>query len=330
MLMCTAVSFLAGDHYFGRTLDLEISYEENIAVTPRHFPFSFRMAGRLEKHPAMIGMAHKIGDLPLYYEATNEWGLSMAALNFPISAKYHKPRSDKDNIAPFELIFWVLGKCKNCLEAKELLEKTNVVDLSFSKELPTTPLHWLVADENSSLTVESVDSGLQIFQNPVGVLTNNPPFEEMCFFLNRHLSLSSKEPIPRFADNMPLKANSRGMGALGLPGDFSSPSRFVKAAFLLHNSRCGESESQRVSQFFHILGGVELPRGSVVLTKGDEEQEMITRYTSCCNTKKGIYYYKTYDNSQITGVSMKKEDLDGAAVIFYPLMEEQKILMQNE
>ena len=146
------------------------------------------------------------------------------------------------------------------------------------------------------------------------------------FWLNNFMSLTNQPPVNNFCKSLNLEEYSRGMGAIGLPGDVSSSSRFVRAAFNKMNSVYHNSETKRISQFFHLLYSVYQTRGAVQLKTGAYEY---TVYSSCCNTKKGIYYYKTYDNSQITGVSMEKEDLDGTAVIFYPLMEEQKILMQN-
>ncbi len=116
------------------------------------------------------------------------------------------------------------------------------------------------------------------------------------------------------------------MGAMGLPGDLSSASRFVKAAFTKLNSRCGSSEAESVSQFFHILKSVEQQRGCVHMGEGKYE---ITIYSSCCNADKGIYYYNTYDNSQITAVDMRRENLEGSELIAYPVLKEQNILMQN-
>lgn len=325
--MCTAVSYRTKDHYFGRTLDYEISFQENVAVTPRNYPFYFRRAGSLHSHYAMIGIAAMAGDYPLYYDAANEKGLSMAGLNFPENADYKQEVQGKDNVAPFEFIPWILGQCGTVKEARELLEHINLLDLNFSDELPLAMLHWIISDREESITVESVKAGLKVYDNPVGVLTNNPPFDYQMFNLNNYMSLTREEPVNRFSTELPLETYCRGMGAIGLPGDLSSASRFVKAVFTKMNSVSGDSESESISQFFHILGSVEQQRGCVHLGEGKYE---MTIYTSCCNTDKGIYYYKTYENSQITGVDMHKEDLYGSRVVSYPLIEGQRIYMQNE
>ena len=140
------------------------------------------------------------------------------------------------------------------------------------------------------------------------------------------MALSNQPPVNRFCPELDLTKYSRGMGGLGLPGDLSSASRFVKAAFTRLNSVSGDSESESISQFFHILSSVEQQRGCVQMEDGRYE---ITIYSSCCNTDKGIYYYTTYENSQITAVDMNREDLDGSALVSYPLIEGQQIRMQN-
>lgn len=324
--MCTAVTYKTKDHYFGRTLDYDVSYQERVAVTPRNFPFQFRQAGKMEKHYAMIGMASMAGDYPLYYDATNEMGLSMAGLNFPGNADYKPVVPGKDNVAPFEFIPWILGQCKNIREARTLLERMNLAEIRFDEHLSLATLHWIISDREASITVESVKEGLKVYENPVGVLTNNPPFDYQMFYLNNFLSLSKEMPENNFSEDLELKAYSRGMGAMGMPGDLSSASRFVRAAFTKLNSVSGDSESESISQFFHILGSVEHPRGCVHLGDGKYE---ITMYTSCCNTDRGIYYYTTYENSQITGVDMHREDLDGSRMVSYSLIQGQQIWMQN-
>ena len=324
--MCTAISFLTDNHYFGRNLDLEYSYDENIVITPRNFPLPFRKKLPLEKHLAIIGMAYVCDNYPLYYDATNEKGLSMAGLNFPEYADYKSMVTKKDNIAPFEFIPWVLGQCSTVSEARQLLSKVNLLKENFRTDLPLTPLHWMIADHNSCIVIESVKAGLNIYKNPVGVLTNSPSFDMQLFHLNNYMHLTNQMPKNLFAPDLDLKQYSNGMGALGMPGDWSSQSRFVKASFVKMNSVCGTSETESVSQFFHILGAVEHPRGCVVM--GGNLYE-ITVYSSCCNTDKGIYYYKTYENSQISAVNLFHENLESDKIVSYPLIQGQQIYYQN-
>ena len=325
-IMCTAATYKTKDFYFGRTLDYEFSYGDQVVITPRNYEFSLREGGRLKTHYAMIGMACVMQDYPLYYDAVNEKGLGIAGLNFVGNAHYNKPTASKDNIAQFELIPWILGKCASVDEARALLEKMNLIDTPFLENLPVAQLHWIIADKEKCITVESVKEGLKIYDNPVGVLTNNPPFDYQMFNLNNYRNLAVENQENHFAPSLDLNAYSRGMGGLGLPGDLSSLSRFVRVAFVKMNSLSGDSEGESVSQFFHILGSVDQQRGCCKL--GEDKYE-ITIYTSCCNADKGIYYYNTYENHQISAVDMHKEDLDGEKLIVYPLIQGEQICMQN-
>ncbi len=324
--MCTGVSYATKDHYFGRNLDLEFSYHETVTVTPRNFEFEFRKERTLSTHHAIIGMAMVADGYPLYYDGTNEKGLSMAGLNFPGNASYKAEAADKTNITPFEFIPWILGQFETIDEVKAELASLNLIDVNFSEEFPLSPLHWIIADRNQSITVESVDEGLKVYDNPVGVLTNNPTFDIQLFNLNNFMHLSRKPPEPTFSDQLSFDVYSRGMGGIGLPGDLSSASRFVKAVFTKMNSVAGDSESESVSQFLQILGSVAQQRGCVDVGTGEYE---LTIYSSCCNTDTGVYYYTTYENSQVTGVDMHHEDLDGSKVAAYPLIKGQQFLMQN-
>lgn len=324
--MCTAITFHRNNSYFGRNLDLEYSYNETVTITPRHFPLKYRHMNTMTKHFAFIGMAYVNREYPLYYDAVNEEGLGMAGLHFPGNAHYVQPKDGKDNVTPFEFIPWILSQCASVDEAKRMLSKTVLTDERFSSDLPLSPLHWIIADKKESVVVEQTRSGLAVYDNPVGVLTNNPPFLQHLTRLNDYMALSAEPPKNNFCDSLSFDTYSRGMGALGLPGDLTSVSRFVRAAFVKANSICGDSESECVGQFFHILTSVEQQRGCVYLGDGKYNT---TVYSSCCNMDRGIYYYTTYGNRSITAVDMHRTDLDGFDLYCYPLVTQEQITFSN-
>ena len=324
--MCTAATYKTKDFYFGRTLDYEFSYGDEVTVTPRNFCFRFRHMSEVKTHYAMIGMAYVADDYPLYYDAVNEKGLGMAGLNFVGNAKYQDVQAGRENVAQFEFIPWILSQCATVLEARKALEKMNLVGTPYSEKLPCASLHWMIADKDAAIVVECVEDGLHVYDNPVGVLTNNPPFPVQMFMLNNYMHVSPSQPENHFAKELQLATYSRGMGGLGLPGDLSSESRFAKVAFTKMHAISGESEAESVSQFFHILGSVEQQRGCCEVEPGKYE---ITIYTSCVNADKGIYYYTTYENHQIQAVDMHREDLDGDTLRRYPLINEEQIRVVN-
>ena len=272
--MCTAVSFNANGHFFGRNLDLDCSYGEKVVISPRNLKFKMRCGEKLQKHYAIIGKAVIFSGYPLYFDAANEKGLCMAGLNFPNNAVYYPENKDKINITPFELIPYVLGRCKTIDEAEKLLLEINLVNINFSEDLPLSPLHWLISDGKKSLTVESVKDGLKIYENKVGVLTNNPPFLKQLANLEKYNSVFvQKQPQNDGGEDFSVGLDSRG-----LAGGFSSTDRFVRAAFVKEKSPKDIGGEMAINHFFHILSSVAMPKGCVITPSGEFEY---TRY-SCC------------------------------------------------
>lgn len=323
--MCTASNYITDNHYFGRNFDYEISYNERVTVTPRNYRFDFRKIDSIESHYAIIGIAAGIDGYPLYYDACNEKGLAIAGLNFAGNAVYREAEEGMVNITPFELIPYLLSRFSSVAEARRELENINLVNINFADELPLSPLHWMMSDEKEAIVIEPLAEGLKVYDNPVGVLTNNPPFDKQLFYLNNYRSLSNKNPENTFG--VDLEEYSRGMGGIGLPGDLSSASRFAKVAFTRANSYSDSDEASSVGQFFHILGSVEQQNGCTFIS--DPDLYEYTIYTSCYNTNKGILYYRTYHNSQITAVDLNNEDLDSAELINYLLINEEQINFIN-
>lgn len=324
--MCTAATYRTDDFYMGRTLDYEFSYGEEITVMPRNFPLSFRHGGGTDKHYAIIGMAHVADGYPMFYDAVNEKGLGMAGLNFAASARYSEPEDGKQNVAQFEFIPWVLSQFASLGQARSAIEKINLVGTTYDSRYPAAKMHWIIADKSGAITVEPTESGLKIYDNAPGMLTNEPPFDMQLFNLNNYMRLSPKQPENSFSDALNLGTYSRGMGGLGLPGDLSSMSRFVRAAFTKLNSLSGSDEAESVGQFFHILGSVEQVRGCCEVAQDKYE---ITIYTSCFNADKGVYYYTTYNNRRITAVDMHRENLDSDSLARYPMLDKEDVLRQN-
>ncbi len=271
--MCTAIRY---ENYFGRNLDLWCQYDTEVIKT-------------MGKKYAILGMATVVKGYPLYFDGMNDIGLAMAGLNFPYNAVYYPEDRNKINIPPFELIPYILGNLKNITEVKAELKNINIVNRAFSEELHLSPLHWMIADKECSIVLETTKDGMRIYDNPAEVLTNNPTFDIQLFNLNNYKRLSSKSSEDDY---------SLGMGGLGLPGDLSSMSRFVRARFHLRNSPKGLG----VPHLFHLLYSVAMPKGSVITPEGTEEY---TQYSCCCDLEDGAYRYTTYDDPKIKSIFIK-------------------------
>ena len=324
--MCTAIAFNKGDFYFGRTLDYDFSYGERITITPRGYCFDFGSAGKYPRHYSMIGMATVYQGYPLYYEAINEKGLGMAGLNFVDNAVYGTKKAGKYAIAPHEFIPFVLGRCKNLSEAVDLLPEIRLENRSVSDDLPAAQLHWIISDKGGSVVVESTKKGMFMYDDPLGILTNNPEFPQQHLQLSNYMNLTAQPPQNNFCSSLELTQYSRGMGAIGLPGDWSSESRFARAAFIKMNAVCGESEQEAVTHYFRMMNAISVPNG--VCGLGDDKYQ-ITRYICCCNCDKGIFYYTTYENHRITAVHLHHENLESGRVICYEPIAREQIMQQN-
>jgi len=173
--MCTAVGYTAGHFYFGRTLDHDRSYGEKIAVTPRNAPLIFRQQQPSAHHYAFIGMAYPAAQTPLYYDAVNEKGLAVSGLSFP-EAVYNENEAWKENIPSYDVTFRILSECGSVVEASAFLKNANITNKAFSRELSPSPLHWIISDYYNCIVLEQTEKGLRLYENPLRVLTNSPPF----------------------------------------------------------------------------------------------------------------------------------------------------------
>ncbi len=323
--MCTAVAYRPNGFYFGRTLDFEFLYPCEVTFAPRKFPFDFRFSERADLHYAILGMAYVMDNYPLYFDAVNEKGLCMAGLNFVGNAVYREAIEGKENVASFEFIPYILSRCESVKEAKRLLENINITDTAFKEDLPPSQLHWIIADKEESVVVESVAQGVMVYPNPVGVLTNNPPFEYQLENLKKYFHLSAEQGADS-EEEKKYSEFSRGTGAVGLPGDYTSKSRFVRAAFLRKNSHNPDTEQAGVNQFFHILSGVSVPEGCCVTEKGEYDK---TLYASCISAQRGVYYYKAYESQGVLAVDMKKENIDASELVRYPFCTDASVVKLN-
>ena len=324
--MCTCIDFTTKDHYFGRNLDLEYRFGEKVVITPRNYRFDLKNGDSLCTKYAMVGMASVRDCYPLYAEATNEAGLSMAGLNFPNNACFCGPDASGFHLCPHELIPYFLGLYSTVAQLRPLLTDLNIADLSLVPDLPVASLHWMISDAEECVVLEQTEDGLKVYDNPVGILTNDPPFSYQLLHLDSYLNLTPCYGENRFSDKLDLKQYGMGMGAIGLPGDASPTSRFVKAAFCKCNSVCGEDEAASVTQFFHILDSVSVVKGSTLTKTGLDE---LTLYSCCINTTKGIYYYKTYNNSQITAIRMTGREKCRKTLSIHELIDTQQIRYMN-
>lgn len=317
--MCTCLLLNNGDSYFGRNLDLDVDMGGQLVITPRQYPFKFRKMKPLKRHYAFGGIASVIDGFPLYFDATNEYGLSIAGLRFKEDKKANKAIPHKINLAQFEIIPYILGTCKNVLEAMEIIKKLVILNIDFSKSVPSSFLHFMIADKKECYVIESIDGVVHSYENPYGVLTNSPSFPYHLDNVRLYLNLSNRVKEEANIGSLNLTSFTSGQSTFGLPGDVTSPSRFVKTVFLKFTSLCENDEKHSVNQFLRILDNVSFVKGEA---ETEENKYEYTIYSTCTNISKLIFYYKTYHNPAIKSLDMKKLDLNKNKLYIYPLSDE--------
>ncbi len=325
--MCTALHLQTEtDSFFGRNMDIPCNFGQQPLEIARGYRWLNRATQKYTPvQYRILGMGTLIGSHPAMAEAMNEAGLACAGLNFPGHVHYARAsQPGKENLPPYDFILWVLSRYGSIAELWDDLQRVCMVNVPLHEKIPVSSLHWMLSDRSGrSIVVEHTETGLHIYENPVGVMSNNPEFPWHLTNLRQYLALSARDKGVCCWSDLCLKPLGVGSGTLGLPGDACSPSRFVRAAFSRANLPQGRCPEECLSQFFHILDGVAMAKGTVITADGQEDY---TLYTSCMDLKKGVYYYRSYENSRLTGIPFGKAAMGEIAA--YPYRNTQDIAFE--
>lgn len=304
--MCTSIFLKTkdGHNLLSRTMDYSIPLDPNPTFIPRHYPWKSIVEGKtFDNNYGFIGAGRVIGPIYSVADGVNEKGLSIAELYLPGDAKYQaKEDNSKINLAPHEFILYILGNCASVEEVKEVIGNINLVDRPVPLLDFVTPLHWIVTDASGECgVIEPTTKTLHMKKNPVGVMTNTPQLEWHINNLRNYLHVRPKQYEPVKFGDYEAHAFSQGTGTLGLPGGFTPPERFVRAAFFKEHIKPAENEIEGVSNAYHILSTVRIPKGLVIDEKGQSDYSQYVG--TMCNTSL-TYYFNTYDNNQICKVQL--------------------------
>ncbi|SCK04425.1 Choloylglycine hydrolase [uncultured Clostridium sp.] len=329
--MCTALTLKTKDGYnfFGRNMDLEYNFNQKVIVIPRNYQYKHWVSGEIVKNKyACIGMGSDIEGYPAMADAMNEKGLACAGLNFEGYAYYEENSvAGKNNIPPYDFILWVLFNHETIEEIKADIKNIELVNKPISENYPVPTLHWIIYDKSgNSIVVEKTKEKFAVYDNKVGVLTNNPTFDWHLTNLNEYINLSAEHRNKTKWSELELKPLGVGSGTRGMPGDFESVSRFVRIAFIRSCKPIVDNESNALPQFFNMLGYVAMVKGGAITVGGNED---MTLYTSSMNLQRGIYYYKTYNNSRINAIDMNKEELDSSELKMFQYIDNEDINFIN-
>lgn len=318
--MCTGIRFTDtnGSMYFGRNLDWTQGYGERVVMTPPAalVPAAFDRPLDATCPHAVIGMGIVVGDLPLYFDCGNDVGLAVAGLNFPESCSYApQPAPGATNVAAYEFPLWVARNFTTVSEVREALREVVIVAKPVNEQLPVANLHWLIGDKDGSIVVECLADGLSVRDNDVDVLTNEPDFAWQRTNLRNYLTLSEDEPASATWGAASLPPFGSGMGLHGLPGDYSGPARFVRAAFVNAHYPTQKGEQANVTRLFRTLGAAAVPDGCARMGDGAFER---TLYTSCFSASALTYYHAAYDDLSIRAYPLASCDMNGTAPVIVP------------
>ena len=314
--MCTGVRFSdnKGNMYFGRNLDWSCGYGQKVVITPRKYTYNSAFLGEMSsKTGAIIGMAIVVENTPLYFDCANEKGLAIAGLNFPGYAEYEPYEvKNKTNVAAYEFPLWVAMNFSTVADAKKALKDVAIVAKPINEQFPVSQLHFIIGDGKESIVVEYTSNGMEIYDNKVDVLTNQPGYAWHKENLRNYMNLFPQ--MPREVKWSREKLTAFGSGSLmrGIPGDYYAPSRFVRVAYLNTHYPVKSGEADNVSRLFHTLTGVAMIEGAAEMADGKCE---ITVYTGGYSSASKTYYYNTYENPAIVSVAMKDYDLSSKELI---------------
>lgn len=330
---CTGIRVEAedGSIIYARTLEFGINLQSQILVLPRQYEFVGTTASgkpglTWKSKFAAVGM--NAYDSDLLIDGVNEHGLAAGGFYMPGFAEYQtiNPGEESQAIAPWEVITWILTNFTNVDEVRAALPGIKVAAAPFDERHGVPPLHFITHDESgNSLVIEYVDGKLYTYANPIGVITNSPTFDWHVTNLRNYVNLTANNVPPVALDGLRLSQLGQGSGLKGLPGDFTPPSRFVRAVALSQDANRGQTGVESVREAFHILDSFDIPRGVVRPSEGEREPYEYTQWTSASDLKSRTYYFHTYDNRRVRSVELTKFNLDAEQPLTIVLEDEGAI-----
>lgn len=313
--MCTSIRFSdgSGHLYLARNLDWTQGYGERVVVTPTGVEVPSPFGAVPSIRHAVIGMAIVEEGTPLYFDCGNDAGLAVAGLNFPGYARYaQEPVEGATNVAAYEFPLWVTSQFSSVDEVEAALRSLAIVDKPINDRYPSSLLHWIIGDATRAIVVEATDEGVQVFDDDVDVLANQPGFGWHHENLRNYLNVGPEFPEETEVGRARLAPFGSGSHMRGIPGDYYSPSRFVRAAYVNAHYPQKSTEEENVSRAFHTLQQVAMVDGSAAMGSGEFET---TIYTGLFSARTTTYYWSTYDDPAVQSVALADHDPAGKELV---------------
>jgi choloylglycine hydrolase len=325
-LACTGIFLTADDGTFvhARTMEFAIDIHSEIMMVPRGYARTGTTPDGKEglkwkAKYASVGL-NGVG-LPVLFDGVNEKGLAAGTFYFPTSAGYmpYAPSDAVRTIAQWEVGSWILENFASVDEVKANIGSVVVPSVVFGGWGFAPEAHYIVHDSTGkSIVIEYVGGKLNVYDNPLGVITNSPAFDWHMTNLRNYINFSMTNVPPISLGPVVLKPFGQGTGMLGMPGDFTPPSRFVRAVAFSQSVLPSKTGRDAVIEAFHILNQFDIPRGAAREHEKDEHGNVLADYTiwtSAIDLKATQYFFRTYENSAIRMVDLMTMDLDAKDIV---------------
>lgn len=323
---CTGISLRAqdGSQVVARTVEWAATPMQcGYVVAPRgHAHQSFTPTGENGlKYTSIYGYVGIYTEYePFVVEGMNEAGLSAGLFFFPQYGEY-APYVEAENaktLCDMQFVSWVLSQFSTIDQVKAAIKDIDLVTLNHK----IGAVHWRIAEPNGRMVVLEVVNGVpNFYENTLGVLTNAPGFKWHLTNLNNYINLEpGSAPDQTIKPGITLMPLGHGSGMLGLPGDFTSPSRFVRATFYQTTSPVWATGFETVVQAFHILNNFDIPVGSQH-AKADIPKGLpsATQFTAVTDQTAMKLYYRTAWNSNIRCINLNDIDFHKVKFQSHPL-----------
>lgn len=314
--MCTALTLQSrqNENFFGRTMDFSYPIEPELYVAPKSYQWHSLVTNkRYVNSYSFIGIGQEKEGILSFFDGVNQCGFAAAVLYFEGYAHYDLPQNNKELVASLDFLHYLLGHCSSIDDLTDLLKGVSIVGFADPITKKVAPLHWIATDRSGkSVVIEQTITGLEIIENPIGVMTNSPDIRWHQTNLRNYLDLSTTQKDQVYWDNISLKPFGQGAGTTNLPGGFTSPARFVRASFLKTHTQIPDNKTEAIMTCFHIMNSVFIPKGIVLTNKGTDDY---TKYVAFIDTNTSEYYFKAYENNQIISANLYDYNLDGTELI---------------
>lgn len=315
--MCTAISLqsLQGENFFGRTMDFSHPIEPGLWVIPRNYQWnSLATLKQYNNHFSFMAIGQETDGMLGFFDGVNERGFAAATLYFEGFADYELPLNNKEPIASLDFLHYLLGRCSSVDDVKPLLKNIQIVGVADPVTKKAAPLHWIATDKSGKcVVIEQTKTGLNVIDNPIGVMANSPNFEWHMTNLRNYMDLSTTQKKDVTWGNVSLSPFGQGAGTAQLPGSYTSPDRFVRTAFLKTHVKLPDNPIENIMTCFYLLNSVFIPKGIVITDRGTDDY---TKYVAFMNTNTCEYYFKTYENDQILTASLWNYNIHGTHPVY--------------